>query len=110
MDESYKNNNESKQLRKRNWVLWGCFYAIMIPSIFIYAYIDVGKFSLKREVLQYLSEKGHEKNEIKEIKSHFARRLPMFSVTVIFKDEPDVTYEYWKDEGQKKIQFFIVSE
>jgi hypothetical protein len=56
----------------------------------------VGKATIKHEVMQYLlEEKGYQKSEIKEIKSLFGK-LPTFSVIVVFIDEPEVGYNYWK--------------
>lgn len=65
---------------------------IAIPTI----YVEANKMIYKNRVMEYLvAEKGYNKEEIKEIKGVWGKKLPPFYTTVIFKDEPSIMYSYF---------------
>ncbi|KGP74584.1 DUF3139 domain-containing protein [Pontibacillus yanchengensis] len=75
---------------------------IIIISVLVVAaiiYVQVKKNMLQSEVEEYLSQKGHSKDVLQEVDPSFGV-LPYFAVTVTFKNEPEATYSYTREDGQ----------
>ncbi|TPG73490.1 DUF3139 domain-containing protein [Brevibacillus laterosporus] len=67
-------------------------------------------YSLEKDTFHYLiSEKGYKETEIKSISGKISK-APVYSIEVIFNDEPDVTYIYRKKESGQIILLSKSSE
>lgn len=66
------------------------------------------KNSLESDVRGYLFKQGYINEEIKSIRTRVGK-APVFSVEVIFMDEPEIIYYYRKDDG-KIIQYGIPTD
>jgi hypothetical protein len=73
---------------------------VVATPIGIFAFIKINLYTLEKDTTHYLLvQKGLDKTSIMSIKPEFSK-APLFSVNVIFKDEPDNIYYYRKDNGQ----------
>jgi hypothetical protein len=81
-----------------------CVLVIAIPLI-IFAFIKFNLHTLETKTIQYLLEdKAFNKANIMSIKSTFGK-APLFSVNVVFKDEPEVVYYYKLGEDRSIFQY-----
>lgn len=58
--------------------------------------ISINKYKLKKDVEQYLLNKGYTNEQIESIETVYSFKLPPFTAKVIFSDEKHVTYYYLK--------------
>lgn len=75
---------------------------ILLPICFI-AYVKFTLYSLKNETYNHLIERGYKKEDIMKIDTSI-KKLSLYTADVIFKDEPDITYSYKKDDYGNIIQ------
>ncbi|GIP38210.1 hypothetical protein J31TS4_14900 [Paenibacillus sp. J31TS4] len=62
-------------------------------------YDKVQRYTLKQEVTKYLiGEKGYQRDEILELTTKRSK-APPYVMQVVFKDEPDIIYTYWKRDS-----------
>lgn len=89
--------------RVKYWVisLWLLFILLLASP---YLYVKYKLFTIEKQVEHYLThEKAYEPSAISSLKGRFSK-LPTFSVLVIFKDEPDITYSYKVENDGRIIQ------
>ncbi|MCP3776637.1 DUF3139 domain-containing protein [Paenibacillus sp. MZ04-78.2] len=70
----------------------------------IYGYIQIKLNDLEKKMLLYLVETKHYKeSDILNIKGKFGK-MPTYVINVVFKNEPEVTYNYTLRDDQQWIQ------
>lgn len=77
--------------------------SILLLFLFIFSYIPLNKYILKKDVRKHLIAQGYSISEIESIDVFFGK-APLFSARVIFSDEKNVVYYYMKDH--KKVRQF----
>lgn len=70
---------------------------IIIPAT-IFGVVTYKKHTLEVETRNYLISKGYEEEDVAHIHCTI-KKLSLFTAEVTFTDEPDVVYQYKKDEG-----------
>lgn len=78
--------------------------AIVLIAILLISYISVRlKISTdENKVWEYLlKERGYKKSDITNVDGHFGK-LPLFSVSVTYSDEPQIKY-YYKIENSRVV-------
>lgn len=81
------------------WIFVTLFILIIIVPVVIYGYVQYQHNSLEKETYSYLIDKGYEGQEILSVESKL-KKLSLFTAEVIFEDEPNVIYEYKRDDSK----------
>lgn len=84
------------------WLKWGIIIftlLVIITPFSIYAYVIFNHNALENETYDCLLKKGYEDTEILDVKFTL-KKLSLFTVEVIFTDEPEITYQYKKENKQ----------
>nr|WP_274388562.1 DUF3139 domain-containing protein [Brevibacillus agri] len=69
-----------------------------------HGYIQFKLYNLEKEMLHYLVATNHYKeSDTLEIKAKYSK-MPTYSVDAVFKDEPNVTYNYTLYDGKEWFQ------
>jgi hypothetical protein len=98
--------SDGLELRKKLFIIVTLSIGILVIviPISIFVFIKINLYSLQKATTHYLLfDKGLEKTSIMSIKPVFGK-APIFSVRVIFKDEPDNIYYYFKKENGQVFQ------
>ncbi|MCM3145107.1 DUF3139 domain-containing protein [Brevibacillus sp. MER 51] len=73
------------------------FYSIVVLGLIVggvYTYIQIKLNDLEAKMHQYLVvTNDYKESDILRVEAVFSK-MPTYSVNVVFKDEPDVTYNY----------------
>lgn len=69
-------------------------------------YVNFKLNHLEQDTYQYLLNKGYNEDEILSIEGKI-KKLSLYTVEVKFKDEPDIIYDYKKDNKNKIIQIGV---
>lgn len=82
-------------------------FLVLLLLIFSgFFYVEIKKMNLEKKVEEYLiNDRGYKPQEIESIEGRFSK-LPVWSVSVVFKDEHNLIYHY-KVESNKVEQFTV---
>ncbi|WP_193769141.1 DUF3139 domain-containing protein [Metasolibacillus meyeri] len=82
------------------------FLALSLLVFSGFLYVEIKKMNLEKKVEEYLiNDSGYKLQEIESIEGRFSK-LPVWSVSVVFKDENNLIYHY-RIEFNKVEQFSI---
>lgn len=83
------------------------FIIVLIIVITPILYVQTNKQIYKERVLTYLiDEKDYKQIDIKKIEGHWGK-FPAFYTSVIFENEPNVTYLYYAHRGIHQAEFEV---
>ncbi|MCM3697825.1 DUF3139 domain-containing protein [Paenibacillus macerans] len=81
-----------------NYIKYIIYFTIILIVLSIIVFTQYSTRNLESEVFNHLLNEGYQKEEILSVKSELGK-APVFSATVIFKDEPNARYFYKKENG-----------
>ncbi|MEC5425286.1 DUF3139 domain-containing protein [Virgibacillus sp. C22-A2] len=81
------------------WIFVIILFLIIITPISAYGYYQYQNNNLEKDTYTYLTEKGYNDDDILSIETKL-EKLSLFTAEVIFTNEPNVTYQYKKDNKQ----------
>lgn len=85
-------------MKRIKWIVIIITLLIIITPVSVYGYVKYKNYSLEKATQQYLMDKGYEE-EIISIEAKL-KKLSLFTAEVTFKDEPDIIYNYKKEDSK----------
>lgn len=90
-------------MKKLTIVLTSFGILILVLPLGTYAYVKYELYTLKNQTYDYLLEKGYEEADIRSLDTGI-QKLSLFTAFVVFEDEPEITYNYKKNDDGDIIQ------